>query len=126
MQSSLRPNAFGTVKNPGNVSLALRCLNVPMKSPVLFPFDHNDYDAAASEAVVTMSEDLGRTICVARVLVEHGRTVDLTGLDRGVGLLCAKALDLPADSGRRLRAHLLMLLAEADGLTQALRTQAES
>ena len=96
-----------------------------MKSPVLFPFDHDTYDAAAGEAVVAMSEELGRTICVARVLVQHGRTVDLNGLDRGIGLLCAKALDLPSDAGRTVRPHLLILLAEADGLTAALHAQAD-
>jgi hypothetical protein len=95
-----------------------------MTSPVLFPFDHTDYDAVASQAVIAMSEELGRTICVARVLVEHGRTIDLAGLDRGVGLLCAKALDLPQDAGRKIRAHLIVLLEEADSLTEALQTRA--
>jgi hypothetical protein len=95
-----------------------------MTSPVLFPFDHADYDAVASQAVIVMSEELGRTICVARVLVEHGRTIDLTGLDRGIGLLCAKALDLPPDAGRKVRSHLIVLLKEADSLAEALQTHA--
>ena len=97
-----------------------------MTSPVLFPFDNDGYDAAASGAVIAMSEELGRTIYVARVLVDHGRTIDLAGLDRGVGLLCAKALDLPPDSGRHVRAYLVVLLAEVDRLTEAIRTQAET
>ena len=97
-----------------------------MTSQVLFPFDHAEYDAAASQAVVTMSEELARTICVARVLIEHGRTIDLAGLDRGVGLLCAKALDLQPEAGRKIRPHLVMLLAEADSLNQALRAQANA
>ena len=95
-----------------------------MTSASLFPFDNAEYDAAAMRAVIAMSEDLARTVCIARALVDHGRTVDLAGLDRGVGLLCAKALDLPPASGRLLRPHLLALLAQADSLTEALRTQA--
>ncbi len=97
-----------------------------MTSPILFPFDDDQYDAAASQAVAAMSEELGRTICVARVLVEHGRTIDLAGLDRGVGLLCAKALDLQPHVGREIRPHLVVLLAEVDRLTEAIRTHADS
>lgn len=96
-----------------------------MTSAGLFPFDHAEYDAAAMRAVIAMSEDLGRTICIARALVEHGRTVDLVGLDRGIGLLCAKALDLPPETGRLVRPHLVALLGQADSLTEALHTQAE-
>ena len=72
-----------------------------------------------------MGEGLARTICIARILVEHGRTVDLAGLDRGVGLLCAKALDLPVEAGRTIRSHLAALLAEADVLAEALRSHTE-
>ena len=92
-----------------------------MTSQVLFPFDNDEFEAAAHQAVIALSEDLARTICVARVLVEHGRTIDLAGLDRGVGLLCAKALDLQPAAGRNVRPHLLSLLAQADSLTEALR-----
>ncbi len=93
-------------------------------SPGLFAFDSSDYEATAVKAAVNMAEGLARTICIARLLVENGRTVDMAGLDRGVGLLCAKALDLPPDAGRGLRPQLLMVLAEANQLTEALRNQA--
>ena len=95
-----------------------------MTAPGLFPFDHAGYDAQAAQAVIAMGEGLARTICIARILVEHGRTVDLIGLDRGVGLLCAKALDLPLEAGRAIRPHLAALLDEANTLTEALRSQA--
>ena len=85
-----------------------------------------DFDAAATRAVLAMGEGLARTICIARALVENGRPVDLAGLDRGVGLLCAKALDLPAEAGRSVRPSLLTLLGEVDGLTAALRSQAQT
>ena len=93
-----------------------------MTTHALFPFDSSQYEAHAIDAIVAMVESLGRTICIARSLIENGRIVDLTGLDRGVGLLCAKTLDLPPEAGRGLRHHLLGLLTEADGLTAALQT----
>ena len=91
----------------------------------LFTFDTSDYDASAVQTAVGMAEGLSRTICIARLLVENGRTVDMAGLDRGVGLLCAKALDLPPEAGRGLRPSLMMVLAEANQLTEALRNQAQ-
>ena len=96
-----------------------------MTTPGTPPFDSEKFDADAAQAIVAMGDGLARTICIARVLVENGRTVDLTGLDRGVGLLCAKALDLPPEIGRGVRPHLVSLLAEADGLTEALQLQAQ-
>ena len=94
-----------------------------MTTPGHVPFDSAAFDAEAAQAVIAMSEGLGRTICIARTLVENGRTVDLAGLDRGVGLLCAKALDLPMVAGRTIQPHLLALLSEAESLTEALRRQ---
>ena len=92
-----------------------------MEAPGLLTFDDAEYDAAALRAVIAMNDGLARTICIARVLVENGRQVDLAGLDRGVGLLCAKAFDLPPETGRSLRPHLIALLSAADQLTEALR-----
>ena len=96
-----------------------------MTNTGILPFDYEKFDVAAAQAVVAMSERLARASCKARVLVEHERRIDLAGLDRGVGLLCAKALDLPPDSGRSVRPHLLALLAEADRLTEALEVQTQ-
>ena len=89
------------------------------------PPDPSGYEAQAAQTVVAMSEGLGRTICIARALVENGRSVDLAGLEHGVGLLCAKALDLPAETGRTVRPHLLSVLAESDALTASLRHHAK-
>ena len=91
----------------------------------LFHFESTDYEAAAMQAAVSMAEGLARTICIARLLVANGRTVDMAGLDRGVGLLCAKALDLEPEAGRQLRPTLITILAEADSLAEALREQAD-
>ena len=94
-----------------------------MEGTGLINFDHAGFDAAALRTAIGMSEGLARTICIARVLVENGRTVDMAGLDRGIGLLCAKALDLPLESGRELRPHLSALLTVVDQLTEALQAQ---
>ena len=95
-----------------------------MTSPGHLPFNTETFDADAIRAVIAMAEGLARTIHVARVLVENGRTVDLAGLDRGVGLLCAKAFDLPPEAGRSVRPHLVALMSDAAALTAALRTDA--
>ena len=47
--------------------------------------------------------------------------MDLTGLEDQVGLLCAKALDLPPAEGRTMRGELVAVLARMDALTVALR-----
>jgi hypothetical protein len=61
-----------------------------------------------------------QTLGVARGFVEAGRSVDLAGLEDQVGLLCAKALDLPPAEGRMMRGELVALLARVDALTAAL------
>jgi hypothetical protein len=58
---------------------------------------------------------------VALSLVEVGRSVDLAGLEEQIGLLCAKALDLPPDEGRAIRIELIALLARVEALSVALR-----
>jgi hypothetical protein len=95
-----------------------------MTTTGLFNFDSSEYEASAVKTAVSMADGLARTITIARLLVENGRTVDMAGLDRGVGLLVAKALDLPPEAGRNLRPTLMMVLAEANHLTEALRNQA--
>ena len=109
--------------NGVNQSLTFRCSYVRMTTPGTPPFDYDKFDAEAAQAVIAMGDGLARTICIARVLVENGRTIDLAGLDRGVGLLCAKALDLPAEIGRSVRPNLIALIAEVDRLTVALQAQ---
>jgi hypothetical protein len=59
-------------------------------------------------------------IRLSRALVDTGRNVDLAGLDRVVGLLCAKALDLQPEQGRELVPELSAMLQEIDDLTAAL------
>jgi hypothetical protein len=67
------------------------------------------------------ADSVTQTVGVARGLVEAGRHIDLAGLEDQVGLLCAKALDLPPEDGRAVRADLFALLARVDALSVALR-----
>ncbi len=67
-------------------------------------------------------EDLRNTISIAHTLVRDGHRVDLAGFDLQVGLLCAKALDLPPEQGRAVRPDLEDLLGSVDGLVACLMT----
>lgn len=82
----------------------------------------NVYDPVA--AVRAMIDELTETIGIARALASSGRRVDLTGFDQQVGLLCAKALDLPPDEGRRLRTGLIVLSGALEALSRLLSMQA--
>lgn len=66
------------------------------------------------------ADGVTQTLGVARGLVEAGRAVDLVGLEERVGLVCAKALDLPPAEGRAMRGDLVALLARVEALSIAL------
>ena len=70
-----------------------------------------------------LADGVQATLRLARGLLEAGRQVDVAGLDRMVGLLCARALDLPPDHGRKIRPRLIELLTELDALGAALPDQ---
>ncbi len=78
-------------------------------------FPHDPFAAAR-----TYATSLARTTALARAFTTSGRTVDLAGLDDKVGLLCAKALDLPPNEGRELRTELILLRSELNSLALAL------
>ncbi len=67
----------------------------------------------AVEAVATL-------LRLARGMAEGGRRVELAGLERLVGPLCARSLDLPADEGRRMVPLLAGLVAELDALQRMM------
>jgi hypothetical protein len=75
---------------------------------------------ASIDAVRALAEELTKLVWLARTLVDANREVDLTGLDREVGLLCAKSLDLPQDEGRRMRPRLLALFGSVGELSRAI------
>jgi hypothetical protein len=47
--------------------------------------------------------------------------VDLSGIQDGIGLLCAKTLDLPRADARLLLPALHEVMAQIDSLSRALR-----
>ncbi len=85
----------------------------------LSPWPPPAHDAAAE--LSGLSKDLHDTVNLAAGLAAGGRRVDMAGLDRSVGLLCAKALDLPPVEGRAACALLFSLLSQIDALGVALR-----
>jgi hypothetical protein len=72
------------------------------------------------DAAHALASGLVNALRLARAMAETGRPLDLRGLEEPVGLLCAKALDLPPEQGRALRPALLSLLAEAEALQGTL------
>jgi hypothetical protein len=67
--------------------------------------------------LMSLASRLTRTVAVARALVAADRMVDLAGFEDGVGLLCAKALDLDRPCSRQMVPAMLELLAQIDGLS---------
>ena len=80
---------------------------------------------APPERLVTLAERLIRTLAVGRALVVAGRTVDMSGIQDGIGVLCAKTLDLSQRQGRQMLPALYELTAQIDSLSQAMRRPAE-
>jgi hypothetical protein len=76
---------------------------------------------APPERLVTLAERLIRTLAVGRALVVGGRTVDMSGIQDGIGILCAKTLDLSHPQGRQMLPILYELTAQIDSLSAAMR-----
>jgi hypothetical protein len=73
-------------------------------------------DDARTAAVEGLAGQVAGTLRLSAALARGGRRLDLDGLDRMVGRLCAQALDLPPAQGRRVRPLLAGLLADLDAL----------
>ena len=87
--------------------------NAEPAQPLGIPLDRK-------QRLSVLASRLSRTIGVARALAQNGRTVDLTGLDDGIGLLCAQTLDLGLQDGRELLPLLHDVLAQVNALTADL------
>lgn len=72
---------------------------------------------------VALSEQTRRIVSVAQAMVASLRPVDLAGFEANVGLLCAKALDLPPDKAPAARLELSRLLTGLHALELAIREQ---
>jgi hypothetical protein len=73
-----------------------------------------------AEAVRNFARSLAGTARLACALAEAGERIDLAGLTRHVGLLCARALDLSPEQGREIRAELMTLRIDLETLAHAL------
>ena len=76
----------------------------------------------ALRSVEQQAEGLLKTLRLARAMLDAQRPVELESLRDHAGLLCAKVIDLPPELGRTMRPRLLLLLAEVDAVTGAVRS----
>ena len=83
-------------------------------------------DLARLEQVRGLSAGIARVLDLAVILAKSGRRIDLVGIDRKVGLLCAQALDLPPELGRELVPELRAQIATLDELTSLIRSARSS
>ncbi|HEX2113645.1 MAG TPA: hypothetical protein VHM01_04495 [Alphaproteobacteria bacterium] len=60
-------------------------------------------------------------IVAAKRLVRSGRTVELDGLDKRIGILCEAIVALPSEDGRAMLPLLGDLRASLDELAEALK-----
>ena len=74
--------------------------------------------------MLALSEQTARMIAVAQALVASQRHVDIQGLQDHVGLLCAKALDLPTSKTGFLKLELMRLASGLDALDARMRENA--
>jgi hypothetical protein len=84
------------------------------------PIEPSAPTPAVLTATAALADGVAATLRVTRALVDSNRAVDLAGFDGMVGLLCARALDLPPEQGRVLRPRLVALRDDLDALAVAL------
>ena len=68
-----------------------------------------------------LANRVSRVIGVALALADGGRNLDLTGIDDGVGRLCAQTLDLDFEDARLMLPVLREVLAHVEALHVALK-----
>lgn len=78
-----------------------------------------DAEIAAAAAAALLA-----TVSLARGLAAGGRRVDLSGLEREAGVLCAAALALPREEARALLPSLAAIEHEIATLMEALERPA--
>ena len=95
-----------------------------MSTGVLLTFPSPGLDFDPEAEVLALSEQTARMIAVAQALVASQRHVDIQGLQDHVGLLCAKALDLPTSKTGFLKLELMRLASGLDALDARMRENA--
>jgi hypothetical protein len=86
-------------------------------------FDLHTRDDAPMRSVLALADGLAKTLRIAKALLQSGREIDIAGLETMIGLLCARALDLPPEHGRAVRPELIALRKETDQLILLLAEQ---
>jgi hypothetical protein len=92
---------------------------MPSAAPELHPWSTPPYESVAQ--IVALAEQISRMLAIAGALTASRRPIDLNGLQNNVGLLCARALDLPPGQAGLARAEMIRLVAGLDALSAALR-----
>ena len=92
----------------------------------IFPALDLSAEQRAADAVARLATQLAATLATARILLAAGREVDLSGTEHRVGEVCARALDLPPELGRALRATLLLVHAELERTAATLGARMSS
>jgi hypothetical protein len=88
-----------------------------MMQPLFMPPLEETLDG---QRVTALADRLTRTLGIACALTESGRRVDLSGIEDGVGLLCAQTLDLPRGLAHDMVPVLREVLTRVDRLTRLL------
>ena len=73
------------------------------------------------DAVRAAIRAMGDTLTVAGALLDAGREIDLSGLEREVASVCAAAVTLPAVEGRALRGELAALMLQVEEVEARIR-----
>lgn len=76
------------------------------------------------DAVRAAIRAMGDTLTVAGALLDAGREIDLSGLEREVASVCAAAVTLPAIEGRALRGDLAALMLQVEEVEARIRRSA--
>ena len=111
--------------NPaGNLSLRFSGQITGMRtgSPLLCQDNGSDFDPEAE--AMEFSAQIARMVAVTQALVTNQRHVDIQGLHDHVGLLCAKAMDLPPSKTGFLKLELKRLACSLAKLSESLRANA--
>ena len=77
------------------------------------------------QQLVDLAERISRTVALARALILGGRQLDVTGIDDGVGILCAQTLDLPPEDAGTMLPVLRGVLIQVELLAAALHKPAD-